>query len=151
MPLWRERIQPACILVHRDPLEVAQSLHSRDGMAIHAGVELWEEYNRRAIINSEGLDRLLLHHADLVSHPDLSVALLHDWLTPRRSSLQTPQLNAIPVRADLVRQRAHERESAASLNPGQRRLRDALVAATVSPTQEALAALSAIAAEPGRE
>lgn len=147
LPLWRQRIDPACILLHRDPLEVARSLHDRDGLAIHAGVELWEEYNRRAIVNSYGLDRLLLDHADLVSRPDHVAAQLRDWLAPRRSGRLPTRVSAAPVRTDLVRQRVHERESSASLNPAQRRLRDALVAATVNPTDEAIAALSTIAAE----
>ena len=147
LPLWRERIEPACVLVHRDPLEVARSLHSRDGMSIRAGVELWEEYNRRAIVNSDGLDRLLVHHADLVSHPDRTAAQLHDWLAPRRSGPPPPLPAAAPVRTELVRHHADDRESAASMDPGQRRLRAALLTATANPTDEAIAELSAIAAE----
>ena len=149
LPLWREIIRPPVIIVHRDPLEVARSLHSRDGLPIPAGLAMWEAYTRQAITNSEGLDRLLLDHAELVTHPARTTAQLDEWLASRRASPRPHQHVGAPVHDDLVRHRSTPAETAALLDPQQQRLLAAIVRATADPDAEALSSLSSIAAEPG--
>ncbi len=147
LPLWRELVEPACIIVHRNPLEVARSLYYRDGLSIRAGIDLWETYNRHAIVNSEGLDRLLLSHASLVTDPERTTALLDDWLAPRRSTPRPQRPPVAPVRDDLVRHRSTTDEAMNHLDSAQQRLLAALTEATDHPSDEALAALSAVARE----
>ncbi len=47
---WLDVLPAAKLVgVFRHPLEVARSLNARNGMAIEAGVQLWETYNRRLL------------------------------------------------------------------------------------------------------
>jgi hypothetical protein len=149
LPLWREIVEPACIVVHRDPVEVARSLQARDGLTIADGIALWELYNRHAILNSDGLDRLLLSHADLVTAPERTTAVIDQWLAPRRTSPRPVQPPKAPVRDHLVRHRSTADEVATLLDPFQQRLLTALEQATDQPGDATFAALSTVAAERG--
>ena len=40
---------PVCVLIYRNPLEVARSLQTRNGFSIASGLALWEAYNIHAI------------------------------------------------------------------------------------------------------
>ena len=54
-PIWRQVVDlPVCIHIYRNPLEVAHSLQTRNGMPIEAGLALWELYNLRALQSSAG-------------------------------------------------------------------------------------------------
>lgn len=69
-PLWRKLLaDPLCVLVHRDPLEVARSMKTRDGFPLPLGLALWEAYARAALSSSEGLPRLIVPYASLVEDP----------------------------------------------------------------------------------
>lgn len=122
LPLWLQIIRPSCIVLHRDPLEVAQSLHSRDGLPIHAGIALWEAYVRQALANSEGLDRLFIDHAELVTEPERTILRIDEWLAHRRASARAPGTSAPPVRTTLVRNHSTPEDAAAHLDPRQRQL-----------------------------
>jgi hypothetical protein len=61
--------QPVCILIHRNPLEVAQSLRSRNGFGLAEGLALWEAYNLSALRASKGFPRVLISYEDLLSDP----------------------------------------------------------------------------------
>jgi hypothetical protein len=60
---------PVCVHVTREPLEVAQSLETRNGFPAPAGLALWELYTIRAFEASAGLPRVLVHYEDLMSAP----------------------------------------------------------------------------------
>lgn len=122
LPLWRAVVEPACIVVHRNPLEVARSLHSRDGLPIAAGIAMWEAYVRQALVNSEGLDRLVIDHAQLIAHPERTAASLDEWLAPRRAEPRTTGDIVPPVRPTLVRHHATPDETRAHLTTEQVRL-----------------------------
>jgi len=69
-PLWRPLLdRPVCILVHRHPLEVAQSLKTRRGFPITVGIALWEKYHLGMLSGSEGLPQMLVAHHDLMADP----------------------------------------------------------------------------------
>ena len=69
-PVWKAALEaPLCVLVHRDPLEVARSLKTRDGFPLPLGLALWEAYARAALSSSAGLPRLLVHYSALVDDP----------------------------------------------------------------------------------
>ncbi|HEX3525826.1 MAG TPA: sulfotransferase [Thermoanaerobaculia bacterium] len=77
-PLWRPALErPVCVLVHRDPLPVARSLESRDGLPILHGIALWELYNREALAATRGLPRLLVSYRDLLEAPMATVRRLY--------------------------------------------------------------------------
>lgn len=60
---------PVCVHVTREPLEVARSMHQRDGFPIGAAQALWELYTVHAFEASHGLPRVLVRHEDLVADP----------------------------------------------------------------------------------
>jgi hypothetical protein len=69
-PLIRPLLElPVCIHVTREPLEVAQSLQTRNGFPPPAGVALWELYTIRAFEASAGLPRLLVRYEEIMSSP----------------------------------------------------------------------------------
>ena len=75
LPFWRQvfQVPPVVILVHRHPVEVAQSLQVRDQFPLEVGLGLWEIYNRAALRNCEGLHVLVVRFESLMDSP-LSVA-----------------------------------------------------------------------------
>jgi hypothetical protein len=69
-PLVRPLLElPVCIHVTREPLEIADSLQTRNGFPAPAGLALWELYTIRAFEASTGLPRLLVHYEDVMSAP----------------------------------------------------------------------------------
>ena len=69
-PLWRPLLEePVCVLIHRDPLQVARSLMRRDGFPLLVGVALWERHTLAALDATRDLPRLLVGHEDLLRDP----------------------------------------------------------------------------------
>jgi hypothetical protein len=69
-PLVRPLLElPVCIHVTREPLEIADSLQTRNGFPAPAGLALWELYSIQAFEGSTGLPRLLVHYEDVMSAP----------------------------------------------------------------------------------
>ncbi len=80
-PLWREVLEvPVCVLIHRSPLQVAQSLRTRNGFPLRFGIALWEQYQRSALASTIGLPRLLVSHRQLMEQPVQTVQTLYDEL-----------------------------------------------------------------------
>lgn len=84
LPFWQAMVAPptAAVFVYRDPLEVAGSLHTRDGFTISHGLALWERYLRSAYGNLVGLPTLLVSYGQALDDPaqfarDL-IGFLHD-------------------------------------------------------------------------
>lgn len=81
LELWRRHLEvPVVVNIHRDPVEVAASLHRRSGMPMEAGLELWEYYTRSAASASRGLPAVTVQHAELMGAPDAVASRLHDEL-----------------------------------------------------------------------
>ncbi len=74
-------VDPVCIHVYRNPLDVAHSLRARNGFGIAEGLALWEAYNSRALDASTGLRRLSVSYEALVSQPDKTLGTLLSGLT----------------------------------------------------------------------
>lgn len=69
-PYWRPFLErPICLLIHRSPLAVAQSIAARDPIPLPVGAALWERYNLAALAASAGLPRLLVSHRELLADP----------------------------------------------------------------------------------
>ncbi|NOT54015.1 MAG: hypothetical protein HOP18_05360, partial [Deltaproteobacteria bacterium] len=81
MPLWRPFLEtPICVHIYRSPIQVAQSLRTRNGFPIHFGVALWEKYNLTALTNSGDLPRLFVSHQRLLGQPLETVRTLYEQL-----------------------------------------------------------------------
>ncbi|GIU87287.1 MAG: hypothetical protein KatS3mg009_1802 [Acidimicrobiia bacterium] len=69
-PLLRPLLEiPVCVHVVREPLEVAESLRTRNGFPVPAGIALWELYTVHAFRASAGLPRVLVRYDELVGAP----------------------------------------------------------------------------------
>ncbi len=81
LPFWRPLLEvPLCILVHRNPLEVARSLQSRNETPLHVGIALWELYVREALRGSLDLPRFIVRYEDLLTDPVDGVRRMHEEL-----------------------------------------------------------------------
>lgn len=82
LPYWRRLLpQPlAAVLMWRAPMEVARSLHDRNGLSSALGIALWEHYNRVALDELEGTPVFVTSYDELLGDP---VGLCHElaaWL-----------------------------------------------------------------------
>jgi hypothetical protein len=109
LPLWRKWFEvPVCIHIYRNPVEVASSLHKRNGIPIEAGIALWERYVRSALDASVGLPRAVVSHRQLVREPAVAIAKLLEWLNGEGVPglrLPTEREIAAFVEEDLYRER----------------------------------------------
>ena len=77
-PIWRQALEtPFCIHVLRNPLEVAHSLKTRNGIPVRTGLALWETYNLHALNASAGLRRVFVSFEDLMENASVVVARIH--------------------------------------------------------------------------
>lgn len=129
-PLWRPLLErPVCVLVQRDPLEVARSLQRRDGFPLAAGIALWERHTRDALHHSAGLPRVLVHYRRLCGEPEAAVARLRADLLAAgvpAGVLAQPDAHELQAFLDpaLHRERAAPGEVLEHLNPSQRALHE---------------------------
>jgi hypothetical protein len=69
-PLWRELLdEPVAILIHRSPIQVAESLWQRNALPMVVGVALWEFYSLSALEQTRDMPRLLVQHRRLMEQP----------------------------------------------------------------------------------
>jgi hypothetical protein len=80
-------VEPVVVLVHRNPLEVAASLGSRDGFGTHYSLALWERYLRACLDSIAGLPVLVTDYGSILSDP---VA----WSETTRSFLEGVRVTA---------------------------------------------------------
>ncbi|MEZ5120433.1 MAG: glycosyltransferase [Solirubrobacterales bacterium] len=81
LPFWRELLdEPAFVICHRNPVEVAQSLERRDGMGEAAGLDLWARTMAAALVNTAGARRLFAGYDELFAAPERLLADLADLL-----------------------------------------------------------------------
>ncbi len=80
-PLWRDVLDdPTVVLMLRNPVEVAVSLHRlKDDLPLEVGAALWEAYMVLALRSSKGLKRTLVRHKDLLIDAESTVVGLLDW------------------------------------------------------------------------
>ncbi|MGK7911919.1 MAG: glycosyltransferase [Synechococcus sp.] len=114
-PIFRQWLtDPICIHVHRNPLEVARSLRTRNGFSISFGLALRETYHRHAISASTGLPHLCVSYNDLMSQAEIEIPRLHERLTSSGvAGLSLPAQSDLHVFVDrnLYRQREQTSQS----------------------------------------
>ena len=82
LPYWRSVLPGplTAVLVWRDPLAVARSLQTRDGIPLAEGLALWEHYNRSVARGLQGVDTYVVDYASVVEDPGASLAALAGWM-----------------------------------------------------------------------
>lgn len=130
LPVFLElQRKPVCIHIVRNPLEVAESLKARNGIPIHEGIALWEQYNRSALLNAKDVPLLRISYAALLRHPEKAVNGLVERLQALGvEGLKRPEPAELAnfVDRSLHRQRADKAITGEFLTPSQRRLWEAL-------------------------
>jgi len=134
-PLWRELLEtPVCIHIYRHPVEVARSLHSRNGFPLHFGVALWEKYHLAALANTQGLPRILVSHRLLMTQPVETLRKLYEELVALGGyGVRYPREEEIRAFIDLALYREREQNDPEEqlLNIAQKKLLDEFRQGTV--------------------
>ena len=66
MPFWRSLLPGLkTIIIVRNPLEAAYSMHKRNGTSYALGLRLWEIYNRRLLADTRPEERIITHYQAL--------------------------------------------------------------------------------------
>jgi hypothetical protein len=82
LPYWRAVLPGplTAVFVWREPLAVARSLQTRDGIPLADGIALWEHYNRSAARGLQGVDTFVLNYASVVNDPLTALGDVKAWL-----------------------------------------------------------------------
>lgn len=81
LPYWLPLLEiPVCVYVHRNPIQIAQSLRKREGFSLHFGIALWEKYTLFALDFSAKLPRILVSYHELMQNPVETTKRLYDSL-----------------------------------------------------------------------
>ena len=125
-PLWRTLLSsPLFVVVSRNPLEIALSLHVRNKFPVSFSLALWEHYMLSALRSIQGAPAIVISHGRLLADPlktthDIFNALqalgAHSLCMPAPSELEKT------VDARLYRQRRTADQLQSFLNPDQLRL-----------------------------
>ena len=73
-------IIPSILYIFRHPLDVAMSLHKREGFPINKGLRMWYVYNKRALRNSNDLCRVTGSHRLIMASPRQEMDRIYDTL-----------------------------------------------------------------------
>jgi len=100
------------VVAVRHPLEVARSLHDRDGLSIQAGLALWEIYNQSICAGLAGRPVHVVRHDSLLDDADgVAGRLIGQVLTPDGDPL--PRSAQDRAAAHLSRELRHHRADVA--------------------------------------
>ena len=113
LPIWREVLEtPVAVIVHRHPVEVAESLRVRNDFPAAFGIALWERYSLAALENTHGMPRILVSYNEWTTHPERGLARLRESLANLGvAGLESPD---VETTAEIV-DRALHRNRAASI------------------------------------
>jgi len=131
LPYWLSQLKnPVCVLVARDPLQVAYSLQSRGDCSAHVGLALWETYTGAALWHSRNCRRIILHYEELLKSPQAELERLLAFLEASGvRGMTLPPSSDIQSWLDTNLQREHVQvsQTADFLNQNQKKLFDALL------------------------
>lgn len=149
LPFWRPLLTaPACLIVTRHPLEIAQSLATRDRLPLPYGIALWERYCVEALRNSAGMPRIIVRYRDLMTRPAETVSRLHAELLRLGFPLPPEPAGAADgIIPSLHRHNASEQMAAGLLTPRQLSLQSALEDGSALTLGDDLEAVSLLAQE----
>ena len=139
LPMLCAQLGPVvAVCVWRDPLEVAQSLHTRDAMPLEFGIALWERYVRASF--GAGVPSVMISYNQLIADPaGASRKLLDDLGALGIAGLRMPEPARLAQVIDPGLRRSGPRADAESvLSPSQRRLLAALQAGDAAAAELAV-------------
>ncbi len=109
LPAWLPYLEvPLAVIVHRNPAEIAISLHSRDGLSTRYSMALWEAYSVSLLNSSIDMPRLHVCHGALLRDPFNTAVTLFTQLREhgvRRIELPSEREIQSFVEPDLYRSR----------------------------------------------
>jgi len=80
-PVWEAHIEnPSIIVIIRNPISVASSLHARNAMPMSVGLTLWANHMKALSNSIRGLPVFTINHQYLISDPCASADEIYDWL-----------------------------------------------------------------------
>ncbi len=80
-PFWKGVLpRLKTIVVVRNPLEVAYSMHERNGTSHSFGLRLWEIYNRRILEATTDAERLVTHYDSFFDSPETELSRIANFL-----------------------------------------------------------------------
>ena len=127
--VWRSVLElPVCVLIFRNPLDVAKSLNERNGMPLAVGLALWEAYNAGALEASQGIKRIVLSYEALMNNSSVAVGKLLDALCQDGYVLRGPAKQELLAFLDdeLRHHRTGDADVRAAVSEAQIRLFDQL-------------------------
>jgi hypothetical protein len=85
LPSWLEiarelEIEVKVAFIFRSPLDVAESLNARDGIALEEGLDLWARYNGLGEAYTRDVPRIVVDYDEVRTSPDTIVARLLDFM-----------------------------------------------------------------------
>ena len=122
-PLWQSLLEiPVCVYVHRSPIQIAQSLKTREGFPLTLGIALWEKYNLHGLAHCADMPRILVSHEELMTNPVAAVKKLHqDLVDCEVQGLRLPSEKEIRafIEPKLFREHGNTQLQNAYINPQQ--------------------------------
>lgn len=81
-PIWKSALdeKPLIIYIHREPIEIANSLYHRNKLPINYGLDLWYRYSAFALNNINNHDVLFLSYSQLSLSPVETVSKIAQFL-----------------------------------------------------------------------
>ncbi len=77
LPFWRGLLPGLkTVVMVRNPLEVAYSMHRRNGTSYALGLRLWEIYNRRVLARTEPSGRLITNYQTFFDNPERELRII---------------------------------------------------------------------------
>lgn len=115
-PVWKQLVPNLQFVVCvRNPLDVAHSLHSRDGFSFAKSIQLWLQYTTAALTHSIGHPRLLIFYEDCIEHPHTAVERLANFLGQPDVTAQPSSQEAVHEFIDTALQ--HHRNPVLDVTP----------------------------------
>lgn len=149
LPVLRPELEaPVFVHVTREPLEIAESLHARNGFPVPVGVALWEAYTRHGLAATVDEPRVHVAYGDLMADPVSTTARMVDQLrTLGVPSLRTPSEREITafITPALHRQHRASEHRPSLLNADQAALAAALDTDDLEPVAQAPLSAGALA------
>lgn len=114
LPYWIEHLDnPFFVLVHRDPMEIATSLHTRNGYSMEHGIALWD-YAATGMLNAvQPHAHTFINYADLMQDPITTTHTLFAALNAHQAGLKKLSDNSITdfIDPSLYRSKANKQPS----------------------------------------
>lgn len=93
LPFWQAifndlGLSVSYLVAVRNPMEVAESLHRRDGISLLKGMLLWVKYSLAAVRGTQGMQRVFVAYAEVMQEPRLQLKRISQAL-----DLPDPELN----------------------------------------------------------